>query len=69
MGERLEVHCFAGVLHLFPETKQMEGGVRADLILHACKEIRPRRPLDLENKATPFFGMILLNLSGILIWH
>lgn len=32
--EGLELHSLAGV-HFFAESKKVEGGVRADLILHA----------------------------------
>lgn len=37
VGEGLEVHGLVGV-HFFPEAEQVEGGVRADLILHACNK-------------------------------
>jgi hypothetical protein len=59
VGESLEVIGLVGV-HFFPETEQVEGGVWANLVLHACKEIRPSRPLDREPNAkrregVPFF--------------
>lgn len=39
--ESLELHSLAGV-HFFAESKEMEGGIRADLILHTCKKGSPR---------------------------
>lgn len=53
VGERLELHRLRRV-HFFSEAKQVEGRVRADLVIHTCRKgaIEHRTKSQSENALT-----------------